>query len=68
MVMATKDVVLTKLNTIYNDLNNSDRMTTVLRDTSLGIFDVLVGDRTVPIDNDIIQAYQRIHSRLIAMN
>lgn len=68
MAMATKDVVLTKLNTIYNDLNNSDRMTAVLRDTSLWIFDVLVGDRLVPVDSDIIQAYQRIHSRLGAMN
>jgi hypothetical protein len=42
MAMATKDAVLTKLNAIYNDLNNADRMTQVLRDTSLGIFDVLI--------------------------
>jgi hypothetical protein len=62
--MATKDVAITKLNTIYNDLNASDRMTTVLRDTSLGLLSILVADQDIPVDTDIIRSFEKINTRL----
>jgi hypothetical protein len=39
-------------------------MTTILRDASLGLLGILVADQDVPIDTDIIHAFEKIYTRL----
>jgi hypothetical protein len=62
--MVTQDAALRKLMDIERDLNNDDAVTTVMRDTSLGLFSILSTGRELPVDSEIIFSLKQIVDRL----